>query len=99
MVELLATSKMNYANTCLPGLLLPVPLSVWQATVNPSPKKTLRHLQANLAQSPVGSLLLSSGSWCTWFWLALQESLFPPGLWKFCNHIPLAFKVRFPRDS
>ena len=35
MVELLATSKMNYANTCLPGLLLPVPLSVWQATVNP----------------------------------------------------------------
>ena len=29
----------------------------------------------------------------------LQEwSLFPPGLWKSCNQILLAFKVRFPGD-
>ena len=27
------------------------------------------------------------------------ESLFPPVLWKSCNQIPLAFKVRFPGDS
>ena len=34
------------------------------------------------------------------FVCALQDcSLFPPGLWKSCNQIPLAFKVRFPRDS
>ena len=28
-----------------------------------------------------------------------SKSLFPPVLWKFCNHIPLAFKVRFLGDS
>ena len=27
------------------------------------------------------------------------ESLFPPVLWKSCNQIPLAFKVRSPGDS
>ena len=30
---------------------------------------------------------------------ALQESLFPPVLWNFCNQIPLTSKVRFPEDS
>ena len=47
------------------------------------------------------SLLLSSGSWCTQdFVCALQDwSLFPPVIWKFCNQIPLSFKVSFPRDS
>ena len=32
-------------------------------------------LTASLAQSPVGSLLLSPGSWCTEFCCALQESI------------------------
>ena len=27
------------------------------------------------------------------------QSLFPPVLWKYCNQIPLAFKVRFPGES
>ena len=57
------------------------------------------HSQASLAQSLVGSLLLSPGSWCTQgFVCALQESV-SPVLWKFCNQIPLAFKVKFPGGS
>ena len=35
------------------------------------------HPQASLGQSPVGSLLLSPGSWCTRFCCALQESISP----------------------
>ena len=57
------------------------------------------HSQASLAQSLVRPLLLSPGSRCTQsFICALQESV-SPVLWKFCNQIPLAFKVRFPGDS
>ena len=44
--------------------------------------ETLGHSQASLGQSLVGSLLLSSGSWCTeGFVCALQESV-SPGLCK-----------------
>ena len=40
------------------------------------------------------------GPQCTQgFVCALQESLFSPVLWKFCNQIPLSFKVRFSGDS
>ena len=35
---------------------------------------------------------------CTSFCCALQESVFQV-LWKFCNQISLAFKVKFPRGS
>ena len=42
-----------------------------------------------------GSLLLSPGSWCAQgFVCALQESV-SPVLWKLCNQIPLASKVKF----
>ena len=41
----------------------------------PSPK-TPRHPQASPGQTPVGSLFLSPGSWCTRFCCALQESIF-----------------------
>ena len=52
--------------------------------------------RASLGQSLVGSLLLSPGSWCAQgFVCALQQSV-SPVLWKFCNQIPLAFKVKFP---
>ena len=44
------------------------------------------HSQVGLAQSPVGSLLFSPGSWCMQnFVCALQESPFPPVLWMFYN--------------
>ena len=52
-----------------------------------------------MAQSLVGSLLLSPGSsYAQGFVCALQESV-SPVLWKFCNQIPLAFKLKFPRGS
>ena len=54
---------------------------------------------ASLGQSLVGSLLLSLGSWCTQgFVHVLQESV-SPVLCKFCSQMPLASKVKFPRDS
>ena len=44
--------------------------------------ETPGHSQASLGQSPVGSLLLSPGSWCTRFCLCLPRVCFPV-LWKF----------------
>ena len=55
-----------------------------------------------MVQSPLKSLLLSSGSWYVQnFACDLQrlESLFLSVLWKACNQIPLALKARFPGDS
>ena len=49
--------------------------------------ETLGPSQASLAQSVVGTLLLSPSSWCAQgFVCALQESV-SLGLWKFCNQI------------
>ena len=63
------------------------------------PPKTPGHPQAILAQPLVGSLLLLPRSWCTQvFACALWESFFPV-LCKFCNQIPLAFKVKLPGGS
>ena len=54
---------------------------------------------ASLSQSLVISLLLSPGSWyAQGFVCALKESV-SPVLWKFCNQIPLAFKVKSIGDS
>ena len=41
------------------------------------PLETPRHSQASLAQSLVGSLLLSPGSWCTQVLFVPYKSLFP----------------------
>ena len=61
--------------------------------------ETPRHLQAGLGQPLVGSLLLSPGSWCAQgFVCALPESV-SPVLWKFCDQIPLASKIKFPAGS
>ena len=63
------------------------------------PPETPGHSQASLAQSPVGTLLLCPGSWCSHaFVCALQESV-SPVLWKFYNQIPLAPKVKLPGGS
>ena len=49
-----------------------------QATADPRLHQTLGHTQASLAQSLVGSLLLSPGSWCTQGSVrAHQESVSP----------------------
>ena len=64
-----------------------------------TPLETPKHSQASLAQSPVGPLILSPGSWyAQGFVCTLQESV-SSVLWKFYNQIPLTFKVRFPGDS
>ena len=101
MVELLGTSsKRTDANTLrLPGLPLPVPRSrggpQWTHTATRDPQT----LTGGSSQSLVGSLLLSTGSWgAQAFVCALQESLFSPVLWNFCNQTLLTFKVRFPGD-
>ena len=54
MVGLLVTSKRTYANTCLPGLLLPVPLSPRQATADHVSAGDPQTVMAGLAQSLVG---------------------------------------------
>ena len=47
-----------------------------------------------------GAMAPSPGSWCAPGPVcALQEPLFPLVLWKFCDQIPLSFKIRFPGDS
>ena len=60
--------------------------------------ETPGHSQARLAQSLMGSLLLSPGSCCTQCPGALQGFM-SPVLWKFCNQILLGSKVKFPGDS
>ena len=61
-------------------------------------QETLKHSKAGLAQSLVGLLLLSPGAHKALF--VPSQSLFSQTfLWKFCNQIPLAFKVKFPGGS
>ena len=61
--------------------------------------ETPGHSWTSLGKSLVGSLLLFPGSWCAQgFVCVLQESV-SPVLWKFCNQIPLGFKVKFPGGS
>ena len=60
----------------------------------PSPETPV-HSQACLAQSLVGSLLLSPGSWCTQGFVCPVRESVSLVLWKFCNQIPLAFKFKF----
>ena len=61
--------------------------------------ETLGHSQRSLAQSLVGSLLLSPGSWCTQGFVCVFQEAVSPVLWKFCNQIPLVSKVKFPGGS
>ena len=97
-----ASSKRTYANMlCFSGLLLPLSLTLWQATVDPPTPlpETPKHRQIWL------SLLwgrctfhLGPGAHRVLF-VPSKESLVSPVLWKFCNQILLTFIVRFPGDS
>ena len=82
--------------SCVPSLLFGL-----RPNCRPTPPpQTPGHSQASLAQSLVGTLLLSPGSWlaCTRFCLCPPRACFS-SLWKFCNQIPLASKVKFPGGS
>ena len=94
----MATSfKRTYASTLsLPGLLWPLP---WPRAVDPRPTRdshTHRQVWLSLLWGHC-SFLLGPGAHKV---LSVpSKSLCFPVLWKFCNQIPLTFKVRFPRDS
>ena len=93
MVGVMETSfKRTYAKTVV--FSAPDP-TAGHCRLMPLPE-TPGHSQESLAQSFVRSLLLFPGSWCSQdFVCALQKSV-STVLWKFCNQIPLAFKVKFP---
>ena len=62
------------------ALLRPVPWTLQQATTSPCLCQSPGHSQTSLGQSLVGSLLLSSGSWCAQGFFCvcvLSKSLFP----------------------
>ena len=93
VMKIMATS-FKRSHACTATLSAPNPAAGHH---RPTPLlETPGHSQASLGQSLVGSLLLSPGSWCTQgFVCALQGSV-TPVLCKFCNQIPLTFKVKFP---
>ena len=75
---------------CLPGLLLPVPLLLQQATSDPRFHKRPSNTHSQVYLSLLwGHYSLHWILMCTRFCLC---PLFPPVLWKFCNQIPLSFK-------
>ena len=83
----------------LPGLLYSVLLTPQQLCQPTPPPEAPGHSQASLTRSLVESLLLPPGFWyIQGFVCALQESV-SLVLWKFCNQIPLASKVKFPGSS
>ena len=72
----------------------------WPCSRPPLPlPETPAHSQATLAHSFVGTLLLSAGSRCAQGFLCAHQESVSPVLWKFCNQIPLASKVKFPGGS
>ena len=93
--------KRIYAcSSWLPGLLYSVPLTPQQATVDPCLHwrlfDTLWQVWLSLLWGHCSFLL---GPGCKQgFVCALQGSV-SPLLWKFCNHIPLAFNLKFPGGS
>ena len=98
---IMTSSKRTYARTPgLQGPLLSVPLTPWQATVNPCLcwrlPKTHRQVWLNVLW--IHCSFLPSPAVHKVLFVVFQESL-SPELWKFCNQIPLNFKVRCPGDS
>ena len=75
MVEVMkiTVTSLKRSHACSATLSVPNPAAGhhWPTP----PPETLGHTQASLGQSPVGSLLLSSGPWCTRFSCSLQESI------------------------
>ena len=73
-----------------------MPLTLQQATVYPRLCQILldnyRQVWVNLLSGHCSFLLVHV---CNGFVCSLQESV-SPLLWKFCNQIPLAFKIKFP---
>ena len=89
LAVMVTSFKRTYARTAVVSAPDPVADHFWPLLETPG------YLQATLVQSLLGSLLLSPGSQCTQgFVCALQESV-SLVLWKFCNQLLLASKIRF----
>ena len=77
-----------------------MPLSPWQATAIPHlcrrSSNTHRQIWLSLFWGHCSFALCPGAHWILF---VPSKSLFPSVLWKFCNKIPLSFKVRFPWDS
>ena len=83
-----------FKSTCAGILLFHAPDNSVEHCLPMSPPETPGYSQGNMAQSLVGTLFLYPGSWCIQrFVCALQESI-SPVLWKICNQIPLASKLK-----
>ena len=83
-MKIMTSFKRSCAHTAVLSAPNLAPGHHWPTPLREAPG----HSWASLAQSLVGSLLLSSGSWCTQvFVCALQESV-SPVLCKLCNQIP-----------
>ena len=92
---MVASFKRTYA--CTVVFSAPDPIS---GHCGPMPlHETPGHSQASLAQSFVRTLLLAPGSWCLQGFVCALQEFVSPALWKFCNPVPLASKVKFPGGS
>ena len=101
MVSLMATFRRVYTEGDLPSLLLPVSrLCVWPLPTHTSPGEPhpSRWFWFSLPWSRC-SFPLGLGVHVVWFVPSKTGVSVPPVLWKSCNQILLAFKVRFPGDS
>ena len=100
MVGLMVTSKRTYANGA--------PSRIAAAS---APFPAVRWIHTSISDPPTlagRSCSVSCGATIPFLWVLVHarirlcpprvESLFPPVLWKFCNEIPMSFKVRFPGD-
>ena len=97
MVVMVTSFKRTYTSMCgSQDCFIQCPWPHGRSLSFTSLPETPGHSQESLALSFIGSLLLSPGSWCSQgFVCALQKSV-STVLWKFCNQISLAFKVKFP---
>ena len=98
VVEIMVTAT-SFKRTCSCPVVFSAPdPTAGHCRATPLPEAP-GHSQASLAQSLVGTLLLSAITWCIQGSVcALQESV-SPVLCKFCNQIPLASKVKYPGGS
>ena len=98
VIVLMVTSfQRTYARTVL--LSAPDPAAGHSRSMPLPPLEAPGHSQASLAQSFVRTLLLAPGSWCLQGFVCALQEFVSPALWKFCNPVPLASKVKFPGGS
>ena len=101
VVGLMVTSKRTHTKGIFQDCCRQCPCPHEEPLLTPTSIGDPPTVVVGLVQSPVGSLLLSPGSWSTHdFVCALEQwGLCFPVMWESCNQSLLAFTVRFPGDS